>query len=62
MGKMFMLFTGITVVCILAYITLWALIMSNPENSLGFSFIMMPLGWGILVGIVGAVVCYIMKK
>ena len=57
-----MLFTGITVVCILAYITLWALIMSNPENSLGFSFIMMPLGWGILVGIVGAVVCYIMKK
>jgi len=62
MGKLAIMFTALTVACILAYITIWAMITSNPQNMAGLSFLLMPFGWGIILCGVGAVVSWILKR
>ena len=62
MGKLAILFTAGTVACIFGYLSIWALIMSNPTTMVWLSFLLMPFGWGIILLGVGAVVCWILKK
>ena len=62
MGRMTFLFVAIFVASLIGYLTVWGLVMSNPANAIWLSILMFPLGIGILVGVVGAVVCFILHK
>ena len=60
--KLTMLFGILFAVCIIGYLTVYGLVVTNPAMGVGLSLLMMPLGWGILIFGVGLVVCFILKR
>jgi len=62
MGKLTYTFLAVFVACLIGYFTVYSMVITNPQSAMALSFFMFPLGIGMLVGIVGAVVGFILRK
>ena len=62
MGRLTILFIGIFVACLLGYLSVYALMLSMPQSAVAFAIFLLPLGIGMLVGVVGAVASFVLNK
>jgi len=60
--KLSWIFGILFVVCLLAYLTIWGLVLSNPAVAVGLSFLLMPFGWGAGIFFVLAIVMFVLRR
>ena len=60
--KLWYLFTGLCIACLLIYGTVFAIGSTNPQLMLGMSMFMILSGWGAGAFFILAIVMFVLKK